>query len=175
MADIKISPIDPYKKQAFQAECVAYATYMIFASLCKEEGYEEAAMRLEILASNEKEHAEQWMKELNLIPSNGREAMQKVVEMEHHDAAVMYADLKRQAEVTGDSRALELSTHLIGAEARHEAVIGALLKYYETGDKTDLPGMWVCTHCGNFFLKEEDIPEKCPVCDHDRSDYVYIG
>lgn len=172
---MELSSIDLLKMDAARAEAYAYATYMIYSGICKEAGYAEAALKLEILANNEKEHLEQWMKQLNIIPVKPLDAMQKVVGMEHHDAAIMYTKLRDAAITVNDSKAAELAQHLIDVESRHEAVIGSIRHFYETGEEIQLPGMWVCTHCGNFFLKESDIPEKCPVCDHPRSDYVYQG
>ena len=173
MPDLEISAIDILKARAAGAEAYAYAMYQVYAGICKEAGYAEAGLKLEILADNEKEHFEQWVKQLNRIPEKAMDAMQKVVEMEHHDAAVMYTKLKAAALETGDTKAAELAQHLIDVESRHEAVIGAIRHFYDTGEQVKLPGMWVCTHCGNFYLKESDIPEICPVCEHPRSDYVF--
>lgn len=172
--DPKISPSDILKSQACKAEGYAFAVYSIYAKICKDAGYDEAALKLDTLANNEKEHLEQLLTQTNQLPDDALKAMQSVVEMEHHDATVMYTKMRDFALETGDEETAKFATHLIEIESRHEAVIGALRYFYETGKEIELPGMWVCSHCGNFYLKEEDIPNECPVCHHPKSDYIYM-
>lgn len=164
--------------QAAAGEGAAFTTYTIFAQKLREDGFYEAAMRLEELAGNEKEHMEVWLKRLSQM-SNAMDMLQRVIQMEHHDAEVMYANfgelLHESSSENVSSDLPDVISNLMKIETRHAEIMENLLKEYEGIDvhqQQETP-IWVCPHCGNFYYSKDEIPEKCPVCEHDGSEYVY--
>ena len=164
--------------KAAAGEGAAYTTYTIFAEKLREEGYYEAAMHLEQLAGNEKEHMEVWLKRLSQL-SSSMDMLHQVIQMEQHDANVMYANfgalLHESSSENVSSDLPDVIDHLIKIETRHAEIIEELLSTYEGIQDDQRPNrpIWVCPHCGNFYYSKDEIPEKCPVCEHDGSEYVY--
>lgn len=175
--DEKITKLAGMIRGAMMGEAFAYTAYGIYADKCREAGLIEGAMKLEEAAANEREHCEQWMKILKMIPENPNDIITKAAEMENKDANKMYAELAAfvEANFPEQSEIYEKAYHLIAIERRHETMFLMLNNLYTKGIDKPLPGMWVCSHCGNFYFKEEDIPDICPVCEHEKKDYVYIG
>lgn len=164
--------------KAAAGEGAAYTTYTIFAEKLREDGHYEAAMRLEELAGNEKEHMEVWLKRLSQL-SSSMDMLQQVIHMEHHDADVMYANfgalLYQSSTEDVPSDLPKVVESLKKIETRHVEIIEELLSEYEGIQDKQRPNqpIWVCPHCGNFYYSKEEIPEKCPVCEHDGSEYVF--
>lgn len=175
--DTKLVKFTSMVKEAAMAEAFAYTLYGIYADKCREAGLVEGAMKLEEAAANEREHCEQWLKVLKLIPDDATIILDKAAKMESLDANQMYAEMAAFLEQNyPENKALyEKAFHLIAIERRHQVMFEMLSKVYQTGERKSLPGMWVCSHCGNFFFDEKDIPDICPVCEHEKKDYVYIG
>lgn len=164
--------------EAAHAEAFAFGIYTIYASLLREKGMVEGAMKLEELAANEKEHMEQWLKKMDML-GEPYDLMSRVVSMEKHDANSMYSRYLEMAQRNGaPENVIEMLQHLIQIEARHSSLIQDLIEIYQGKmTKADVEeqhrGKWVCPHCGNFYYSKDDIPDKCPVCEHDKADYVW--
>lgn len=165
--------------QAAKAEGFAYGAYTIYAATLREKGLYEAAMKLEELAANEKEHLERWMTKLGLLDKEGEDIIKTIIGMERHDANIMYTKLYTiLVKNEGDPDLIEMVRHLAFIEARHAIIMDDLESIYYKGMseeevKKDRKGKWVCPHCGNFYYSKDEIPDKCPVCEHDRADYVW--
>ena len=161
------------------AEGHAFALYTIYAGILRDAGYIEGAMKLEELAANEKEHMERWVVKRG-DSTDPNAIMQKVVNLEINDSQDMYTSLLKLAEMEKASNdIIEMVQHLIEIENRHAIIINDLKSIYE-GKATSAQieakrkGKWVCPHCGNFYYSQDEIPEKCPVCEHSRDDYVWM-
>lgn len=165
--------------QAAHAEAYAFGVYTIYAGILREAGMVEAAMRLEELAGNEKEHLEQWLKRDGKL-GEPFEILDRVIGMEKHDAFSMYDRYLEMAAKNGAPEDLkEMLRHLKLIEFRHAGILQELKMLYKneiTRDdlsKEGKTGKWVCPHCGNYYYSKDEIPDKCPVCEHDKADYVW--
>lgn len=167
-----ISPVNIAMREAANAEALAFGMYSIFASKLRDQGYVEAAMKMETLAQNEKEHMERWLEILGMIPAP-EFILNKVAEMEDHDASSMYTKLYDLLH-SANSEHAEMAKRLIQIEARHREVVKALAMFYNDGITVPHTGIWVCPHCGNYYTNKEEIPVDCPVCEHRGDEYIYI-
>lgn len=160
------------------AEAHAFGVYTIYAAKLREAGMIEAAMKMEELASNEKEHLERWMFYNKNQPTDPIEIMDKVIGMETNDSNTMYSQfLAKAEEMDAPDDIIVMLRRLIKIEARHARLISDLKQIYQGEDPEAIAakrkGKWVCPHCGNFYYSQDAIPDKCPVCEHDKADYVW--
>lgn len=173
------TPLQEAIHNAEFAEGHAYGVYMIYAGILREAGMVEGAMKLEELANNEKEHLERWLvkQDIDLEPSA---IMARVIQMELNDSHHMYTDMLKLVQKYAPDRQdlLVMVQDLIQIENRHAGLISDLKRLYEgTASRKEIEetrkGKWVCPHCGNFYYSKDEIPDKCPVCDHDKDEYVW--
>jgi rubrerythrin len=159
--------------QAACAEGFAFGLYSIYAQALRKSGQISAAMLFDELANNEKEHMEQWLKrigktgELPLMFSTA-------IKGEDNDANVMY---QKMIDLEGKlpDEVVELARILQKIETHHREMLKAL-NYDYTVDHTEDKGvkkqLWICPHCGNIYESEEEIPDECPVCHHEKRDFI---
>ena len=154
---------------AFAGESQARNKYTYFASVAKDEGYEQIAALFLKTAENEKEHAKMWFKELNGIgdtPTN----LLHAAEGENYEWTDMYDGFAKTAEEEGFPE-LAAKFRLVGAiEKHHEERYRALLQNVEAGevfDKSDVK-VWECRNCGNIVIGTS-APEVCQVCSYSQS------
>lgn len=160
-------------RQAASGEAFAFGIYTIFAAKLREKGYASAAMLLEEMAGNEKEHMELWLEKIGEIPSV-EDMLDTAATFENADAEEMYTNLARLSDKL-PPEAIELANNLKDVERHHREMAQALSKFYKTGseEKVTKAYMWICPHCGRMYENKEDIPDECPVCKHSKDDYVY--
>ncbi len=87
-------------KSAFSGESEARNKYTFFASVAKQEGYEQIAAIFQKTADNEKEHAEIWFKELGGIGTTDQNLLSGA-EGEHYEWSDMYEGFAKTAEEEG--------------------------------------------------------------------------
>lgn len=172
---------DAMMKHAMTAEALAYTKYTIYAEIFREAGYASLAMAVETLAKNEKEHMEQWLKKLGILPDvtqgETEDDMKTVYRLlddilhgEDGDSRILYPEL---AKATTRDDVKTLSEELAKIEEHHREIIVDICHYIKDGrEATEKEPIWVCPHCGNYYYRYDDIPEKCPVCNHDGSEYT---
>ena len=88
-------------RAAYAAECGVRTKYDYFASLAKKEGYEQISAIFKDTASNEKEHAELWLKQLGEGESTTLENLKTAAQGEHGEWTEMYRDYAQQAREEG--------------------------------------------------------------------------
>lgn len=154
---------------AFAGESQARNKYTFFASVAKQQGYEQIAALFLKTADNEKEHAKLWFKELAGIGSTA-ENLAAAAEGENYEWTDMYAGFAKTAEAEGFPE-LAARFRMVGeVERHHEERYRALLHNVETAAvfaKSEVK-IWECRNCGHIVVGTA-APEVCPVCNHPQS------
>ena len=163
---------------ALAGESKATNKYTYFASRAKKDGYEQIAALFLKTASNEREHAKLWFKELNgigdtaenLLSAAEAENLLSAAEGENYEWTDMYKGFAETAEKEG-FKALAAKFRLVAEiEKHHEERYRALLKNVETAqvfEKSEVK-VWECRNCGHIVIGTK-APEVCPVCTHPQS------
>lgn len=94
--------------------------YDYFASLAKKEGYEQISAIFKDTASNEKEHAELWLKQLGEGESTTLENLKTAAQGEHGEWTEMYRDYAQQAREEGYPEIAALFVGVAETEREHE-------------------------------------------------------
>ena len=154
---------------ALAGESEATNKYTYFASRAKKDGYEQIAALFLKTASNEREHAKLWFKELFGIGTTA-ENLLSAAEGENYEWTDMYKGFAETAEKEG-FKALAAKFRLIAEiEKHHEERYRALLKNVETAqvfEKSEVK-VWECLNCGHIVIGTK-APEICPACAHPQS------
>ncbi len=154
---------------AFAGESQARNKYTYFASVAKNEGYEQIAAMFLKTADNEKEHAKMWFKELSGI-GNTAENLAAAADGENYEWTDMYEGFAKTAEKEGFPE-LAAKFRAVGViEKHHEERYRALLKNVEMQkvfEKSEVK-IWECRNCGHIVVGTK-APEVCPVCAHPKS------
>ncbi len=154
---------------AFAGESQARNKYTYFASVAKKEGYQQIAAIFEDTASNEKEHAKMWFKELQGIGTT-EENLKSAAQGENYEWVDMYAGFARDAEEEGFTELAKKFREVAAIEKEHEERYLALLKNMEDGTvfaKSE-EVVWECRNCGHLHTGKEAV-KICPVCAHPQS------
>lgn len=169
---------------AFAGESQARMRYTFFASVAKKEGYEQISAIFTETADNEKEHAELFFKFLKgglveitaaypagVIASTA-ENLRAAAEGEKYEWGTLYPNFAEIAEEEDFPEVARTFRNVAKVEEYHERRYRKLLENVELGRvfKRDKPVMWKCRNCG-YVMEGKEAPEKCPVCDHQRSYY----
>lgn len=169
--ELKGSKTEENLLKAFAGESEARNKYTFYASKARKEGYEQIAAIFEETASNEKEHAKIWFKELHNrdIPDTLTN-LKDAAAGEHYENTEMYEEFARVAKEEGFDRISELFLKVGEIEKHHEErymkLIGNINNnlVFEKGEEK----VWICRNCGYVYVGKK-APEKCPVCSHPQS------
>lgn len=158
-------------KKAFAGESEARNKYTFFASKAKKDGYQQIAAIFEETASNEKEHAKMWYKELHGgAVGSTEENLELAAAGENYEWTDMYAGFAETAREEGFLELAEKFEMVAKIEKSHEERYLKLLENVK--DKKvfskDGEAIWVCRNCGHIVVGKV-APEVCPVCDHPQS------
>lgn len=151
---------------AFAGESQARNQYTCFASVARQEGYEQISDLFMKTAENEKEHARMWLRELNGIGSTA-ENLLHAAEGENYEWTDMYDGFARTADAEGFPE-LAAKFRLVAAiERHHEERYRKLLDNVETLQAFEKSGVkiWECRNCGHIAIGVK-APEVCPICSH---------
>lgn len=154
---------------AFAGESEARNKYTYFASVAKNDGYEQIAAIFLKTADNEKEHAKLWFEELGGIGKTA-ENLAAAAATENYEWTDMYDEFAKTAE---DEGFFDLAARFRGVaaiEKEHEERYRALLKNVETAkvfEKSEVK-VWECRNCGHIVVGTA-APGMCPVCGHPQS------
>ena len=157
--------------EAFKGESMARNKYTYFASKAKKDGYEQIAAIFEETASNEKEHAKMWYKELNGGKINDTiDNLNEAINGENYEWTTMYDEFAKVAEEEG-YKDIAFKFRMVGAiEKHHEERYKKLLNNINEGIvfSRDDDRIWICRNCGHIVIGKY-APEVCPVCAHPKS------
>ena len=167
--ELKGSKTEQNLMTAFAGESQARNKYTYFASVAKQEGYEQIAAIFQATADNEKEHAKMWFKELKGI-GNTAENLKAAAEGENYEWTDMYAEFAKVAEEEGFKELAFKFRAVAAIEKTHEERYRALLNNVEMNTVFEKAGeaMWECRNCGHIVVGKR-APEMCPVCAHPKS------
>lgn len=158
-------------KAAFAGESQARNKYDFFASKAKKDGYEQIAAIFAETASNEKEHAKMWYKELH--GGNVEDTavnLEAAADGENYEWTDMYKGFAETAREEGFEELAEKFEEVAKIEKSHEERYRKLLSNVEDKKVFSRDGdmIWVCRNCGHIVVGKE-APEICPVCAHPQA------
>ena len=154
---------------AFAGESEARNKYTFFASVAKNEGYEQIAALFLKTAENEKEHAKLWFKELGGIGDTAQNLL-AAAEGENYEWTDMYDGFAKTADEEGFPELAQRFRLIAAIEKHHEERYRALLHNVETAEvfsKSEVK-VWECRNCGHIVVGTS-APEICPACNHPQS------
>lgn len=154
---------------AFAGESGARNKYTFFASVARQQGFEQIAALFLKTADNEKEHAKLWLKELNGIGDTA-ENLVTAAEGENFEWTDMYDGFAKTAEKEGFSELAEQFRLVGDVEKHHEERYRALLRNVEMAQvfaRSEVR-VWECRNCGHIMVGMQ-APETCPTCHHPRA------
>ena len=154
---------------AFAGESQARNKYTYFASVARNEGFQQISEIFLKTADNEKEHAKLWFKELQGIGSTAQN-LAAAADGENYEWTDMYEEFAKTAEKEGFPE-LAAKFRMVGEiEKHHEERYRALLKNIEMQEvfQKSSVKVWECRNCGHIVVGTQ-APEVCPVCSHPQS------
>lgn len=154
---------------AFAGESQARNKYTYFAARARQEGFEQIAQIFETTASNEKEHAEIWFKELGGIGATSQN-LKNAAEGENFEWTNMYKEFAKTADEEGFTELAAKFRLVAEIEKHHEERYRALLNNVEMQEvfKKSSVKVWECRNCGHIVVGTE-APQTCPVCGKPQS------
>lgn len=152
-------------QDAFAGESMARNKYTYFASVAKQNGYEQIAAIFLKTADNEKEHAELWCKALGGVSQDTATNLLHAAEGENYEWTDMYDRFAKDADEEGFHTLAEQFRRVAAIEKRHEERYRKLLYNVEAQEVFRKAGItvWECRNCGHICVGTE-APEICPVC-----------
>jgi len=169
--ELKGSKTEQNLLAAFAGESQARNKYTYFATVAKEEGFEQIAGIFLETAENEREHAK---REFDFIKGIGdtNANLKAAAEGEHYEWTQMYPEFERVAREEGFSEIADFFKEVAEVEEEHEKRYLALLKNLKEGKvfKKDKVVRWKCRNCG-YVHEGIEAPEKCPACGFLQSYY----
>ena len=166
MKDLKGTKTEKNLCDAFAGESMARNKYTYFASVARNEGYEQISGIFLETADNEKEHAKVHFKHLGGIGDTAAN-LQAAWEGENEETTEMYPRMTKEAKEEGFDD-IAISFEKIGeVEAVHRARYADLLKTVKDGSvfKRATTVQWKCRNCG-FISEGTEAPALCPACKH---------
>ncbi len=156
-------------REAFAGESQARTQYTFFASVAKQQGFEQIAALFLKTAENEKEHAKLWLKALEGI-GDTKANLAAAASGENYEWTDMYARFARDAEEEGFAELAAQFRGVAQIEKSHEERFRALLNNVEMQTVFEKAGeaMWECRNCGHLVIGKQ-APTVCPVCAHPQA------
>lgn len=145
-------------KEAFAGESQANRKYLAFAKKAEEEGFIGIAKLFKAAAEAETIHAHNHLRELGGIKST-KENLLEAINGETFEFQKMYPQMIEEAKEEGYEGALRSFVYANEVEKVHAQLYKKAL---ENMDKKENVEYYVCPVCGNTF--ENEVPEKCPIC-----------
>ncbi len=186
--DFKNSETKDNLMRAFAGESQARNRYTFAAEQAKKENLYVVGAVFEYTAGQEKEHAEVFYDHLKELagetihvdggyPVDLEEDVAKLLrkaqhnEYEEHDP--VYKTFAAKAQEEGFPKVAASFRMIAEIEKIHGDRFGRLADLLEQKKLfvSDVKTAWICLNCGYVF-EGEAVPEKCPVCDHDRGYFI---
>ncbi|MBR0431247.1 rubrerythrin family protein [Candidatus Saccharibacteria bacterium] len=158
-------------KKALAGESEARNKYDFFASKAKKDGYEQIAAIFAETASNEKEHAKLWYKELHGGAVEDTEInLEAAADGENYEWTDMYKGFAETARKEGFEELAKKFEGVAAIEKSHEERYRKLLKNVKDKKVFSKDGdtIWICRNCGHIVIGRK-APEICPVCSHPQA------
>ncbi|MCH5272269.1 MAG: rubrerythrin family protein [Lachnospiraceae bacterium] len=188
--DFKTSETKDNLMRAFAGESQARNRYTFAAEQAKKQKLPVIEAVFTYTADQERAHAKVFYKHLSELsgetihvdggyPVDISNSVSELLRMAQHNEYEEHDDVyKAFAEKAREEGFPEIaaSFQLIGEiEKQHGDRFGMLAQLLEENKLfiSDVKTGWVCLNCGHVYEGEE-VPEKCPVCNHDRGYFVRL-
>ena len=176
--------------RAFAGESQARNRYTMAASQAKKEGLGVIEAVFTFTANQEREHAEIFYKHLSQVtetsiaidgsyPVDISQDVAKLLRFAQHNEFEEHEDVYKAFEEKAREEGFQeiaASFRMIGAmEKTHGDRFGLFADLLEQKKLfvSDIKTSWMCLKCGHIYTGTE-VPEKCPVCGHDRGYFVRL-
>ncbi len=176
--------------RAFAGESQARNRYTFAAQQANKQNHQAIAQVFIYTANQEKEHAEIFYKHLQELagetihvdggyPVDITDDLAKLLRMaqhneyeEHDDAYQKFGD---KAKEEGFIEVASSFYKIAMIEKYHGDRFGRFAELLEENKLyiSDVKTGWICLNCG-FIFEGEKVPEKCPVCDHDKGYFIRL-
>jgi len=184
MANLKGSETEKNLLKAFAGESQARNRYTYFASVARNEGFEQISAIFLETAENEKEHAKIFFKYLQGNPveittkypagkiGTTAENLLAAANGEKEEWGKLYPEFEKIARKEGFSEIANSFKEIAEVEKEHEARYRKLLENVNSGKvfKKDKPVKWRCRNCG-YVHEGKEAPANCPACKHPQAFY----
>ena len=188
--DFKTSETMKNLMKAFAGESQARNRYTFAASQAKQDNLYVISAIFKFTAKQEKEHAEIFYNHLKEMAGENIaidgtypvDITQSVIELlryAEHNEMEEYGDVyKHFAEVAKNEGFPKIAAHfnlIAEVEKTHAERFSHFASLLEQNKLfiSDVSCQWMCLNCGNV-IETTQVPEKCPVCDHDKGYFVRL-
>lgn len=144
--------------EAFAGESQANRKYLAFAEQADKEGHPQVAKLFRAAAAAETVHAHAHLRAAGKIGDTAAN-LEEAVAGETHEFKLMYPPMIEQAKAEGNKVAERSLAYANEVEKVHAELYQKALDNLGSNAVVDY---WVCKVCGHTV--ENDVPEKCPVC-----------
>ncbi|MGE5531027.1 MAG: rubrerythrin [Bacteroidota bacterium] len=188
MASLKGSKTEQNLLKAFAGESQARNRYTYFASVAKQEGFEQISAIFMDTADNEKEHAKVFFKYLEGgdveitasypggVIGDTLANLKAAAAGEKLEWGTLYPDFANTAKEEGFIDVYNSFTQIGAVESEHEARYNILADRVAKGEVFSRPKpiKWRCRNCGRV-MESATAPKLCPACQHPQAHYEPFG
>lgn len=177
--------------RAFAGESQARNRYTFAAEVAKKQGYPMIQQTLIFTADQEKAHAEVFynhLKELSgqtIFIDGGYPvdvyddvitALKSASHNEYEEAEDVYINFAEVARQEGFLKVAQDFLNIAKIEKVHGDRFANLVKGLEDNNLYNdvQSAKWMCLNCG-FIYEGTSVPEKCPVCDHEKGYFIRLN
>ena len=188
--DFKVSKTRVNLMRAFAGESQARNRYTFAAAQAKKNNLHVIEALFTYTANQEKEHAEIFYKHLKELagetihidggyPVDISQDMAKLLRMAQHNEYEehddVYKNFAEKAKEEGFPQIAASFAMIAEIEKAHGDRFGRMADLLESGKlfSSDGKTRWICMNCG-YIYEGETVPEKCPVCDHDKGYFIRL-
>ncbi len=188
--DFKNSETKDNLMRAFAGESQARNRYTFAASQAKSQNMHVIEAVFKFTADQEKEHAEIFYKHLSEmsgetinidggypidISNDVKELLRMAQHNEYEEHDSVYKAFGEKAKEEGFASIAASFFMIAEIEKVHGDRFGKFAKLLEENKLfvSDVKTGWMCLNCG-FIFEGESVPEKCPVCDHDKGYFIRL-
>ena len=184
MKSVKGTETEKNLLKAFAGESQARNRYAFFASVARDEGFEQISAIFLETADNEKEHAKVFFKyleggDLEIEASypagkigTTKENLLAAAEGEKLEWGTLYPNFEKVARDEGFDEIADSFKEIAEVEEKHEIRYRKLLENVKSNKvfKRDTVVKWKCRNCG-YVYEGKEAPKECPSCKHPQSYY----
>lgn len=177
--------------RAFAGESQARNRYTFAASEARKNGLQVVEQVFLFTAGQEKEHAEIYYNHLKELAGdtvfidggypvdlhdNVLDLLKSAKHNEYEEYEDAYPKFGDKAKEEGFPKIAASFYQIAKIEKTHGDRFQKLAELLEQGKLfvSDVETGWMCLNCGHVFNGKE-VPEKCPVCDHDKGYFVRLS
>lgn len=177
--------------RAFAGESQARNRYTFAASEARKNGLQVVEQVFLFTAGQEKEHAEIYYNHLKELAGdtvfidggypvdlhdNVLDLLKSAKHNEYEEYEDAYPKFGDKAKEEGFPKIAASFYQIAKIEKTHGDRFQRLAELLEQGKLfvSDVETGWMCLNCGHVFNGKE-VPEKCPVCDHDKGYFVRLS